>query len=67
MGAGHSRNLCEAAASNEVDRARHFIKEDKDAVNKADKVCSCFRPRWFVDGHYPAVVANGVCFCCLNV
>lgn len=41
MGAGHSRNLCEAAAANEVERARHFIKEDKDAINKADKVRHC--------------------------
>ena len=41
MGAGHSRNLCEAAAANEVERARHFIKEDKEAVNKADKVQHC--------------------------
>ena len=60
MGAGHSRNLCEAAASNELERARHFIKEDKDAVNKADKVCSCFRPRSFVGGQYPAVLKNGL-------
>ncbi|KAK9819484.1 hypothetical protein WJX81_005966 [Elliptochloris bilobata] len=37
MGAGQSRNLCEAAASNEIERARHFIREDKTAINKADK------------------------------
>ncbi len=39
MGAGHSRNLYEAAAANELDRARHFMKEDKKAVTQADKVC----------------------------
>ncbi len=55
MGAGHSRNLYEAAAANELDRARHFMKEDKKAVTQADKVCraslllrcpSCRRPAY---------------------
>lgn len=66
MGAGHSRNLCEAAAANELDRARHFMKEDKSAVMQADKVqkaspllrCpTCRRP---ADSLRPAHILQGI-------
>jgi hypothetical protein len=38
MGQGHSRNLFEAAASDELDRAKYFIEHDGADVNGRDKV-----------------------------
>ena len=38
MGQGQSRNLFEAAASDELERARYFIDHDSADVNGKDKV-----------------------------
>jgi len=41
MGQGQSRNLFEAAASDELDRAKYFIEHDRTDVNAEDKVRYC--------------------------
>ena len=38
MGQGQSHNLFEAAASDELERAKYFIEHDKTDVNATDKV-----------------------------
>ena len=38
MGQGQSRNLFEAAASDELERAKYFIEHDRTDVNSTDKV-----------------------------
>ncbi len=38
MGQGQSRDLFEAAASDELERAKYFIEHDKTDVNATDKV-----------------------------
>ena len=38
MGQGQSRTLFEAAASDELERARYFIEHDRTDVNATDKV-----------------------------
>ena len=38
MGQGQSHNLFEAAASDELERARYFIDHDHTDVNSTDKV-----------------------------
>jgi hypothetical protein len=38
MGQGQSRNLFEAAASDELEQARYFIEHDRTDVNATDKV-----------------------------
>jgi hypothetical protein len=42
MGQGQSRNLFEAAASDELERARYFIDHDSADVNGKDKVIHQF-------------------------
>ena len=41
MGQGQSRNRFEAAASDELDRAKYFIEHDRTDVNAEDKVQYC--------------------------
>lgn len=43
MGQGQSRNLFEAAASDELERAKYFIEHDQTDVNARDKVCIYFQ------------------------
>ena len=38
MGQGQSHNVFEAAASDELERARYFIEHDRTDVNATDKV-----------------------------
>ena len=38
MGAGESKNLFQAAAKNEPERAKYFIEHNREDINGKDKV-----------------------------
>lgn len=59
MGQGQSRNLFEAAASDELERARYFIEHDRTDVNATDKVWPlAASDKLFLDTELPTPVAR---------
>jgi len=54
MGQGQSRNLFEAAAADELERAKYFIDHDSVDVNGKDKVMILFEVYMTHLGHINA-------------